>query len=139
LPHAEPDVRRSSPSAEAAHLHPYPEDLERRATGYPDGMRSPRRRKVALAFVAFDVVATIVARLRGYPFGGNVVVRCRKGHLFTTIWIPGVSVKSLRLGWWRFQHCPIGGHWSIVAPVKESRLTWVQRRSARSHKDVRVP
>jgi len=28
--------------------------------------------------------------LRGYPIGGRLVVRCRQGHLFTTLWIPGV-------------------------------------------------
>ena len=31
------------------------------------------------------------------PDGRNVVVRCRQGHLFTTIWIPGGSLKALRL------------------------------------------
>jgi hypothetical protein len=59
--------------------------------------------------------------------------------LFTTIWIPGASVKSLRLGWWRFQHCPVGSHWSIVTPVKKSDLTEEQKRSAGEHKDIRIP
>jgi hypothetical protein len=102
-------------------------------------MMSPRRKRIALGFIALDVVATVVARLCGYPMGGSVVVRCRKGHLFATIWVPGVSFKSLRLGWWRFQRCPVGRHWSIVAPVKESSLSWTQRRTAHAHRDVRVP
>jgi hypothetical protein len=85
------------------------------------------------------VVGTVIARLRGYPIGGNVVVRCRQGQLFTTIWVPGASLKSIRLGWWRFQRCPVGAHWSLVTPVKESELTEEQKRAASAHKDVRIP
>ena len=89
--------------------------------------------------VAFNVVGTIVARARGYRIGGNTVVRCRRGHLFTTIWIPGASLKSVRLGWWRIQRCPVGNHWSIVVPVKESSLSRRALRSAQAHRDVRIP
>jgi hypothetical protein len=78
-------------------------------------------------------------KLRGYPIGGNLVVRCREGHLFTTIWIPGASLKSVRFGWWRFQWCPVGKHWSTVTPVKESELTEDDRRTARERRDVRLP
>lgn len=98
-----------------------------------------RRLRLLAFFVALDAIATLVARARGYSVGGETPVRCRRGHLFTTIWIPGVSVKSLRLGWWRVQWCPIGHHWTIVAPVRSSDLTWLQRRTAESHHDVRVP
>jgi len=77
--------------------------------------------------------------LRGYRLGGNVVVRCREGHLFTTIWIPGASVKALRFGFWRFQRCPVGKHWSIVTPVNRSELTRREQRFARDHEDIRVP
>ena len=78
-------------------------------------------------------------KLRGYRIGGNLVVRCRQGHLFTTIWIPGASLKAVRLGWWRIQRCPVGGHWTVVTPVRESELTDDERREAREHKDVRIP
>ena len=78
-------------------------------------------------------------RARGYRTGGNVIVRCRSGHLFTTIWVPGVSLKSVRLLWWRFQRCPVGGHWSIVTPVRESELTEAERRQASERRDIRVP
>jgi len=81
----------------------------------------------------------IVLRRRGYPPAGNVVVRCRKAHLFTTIWIPGVSAKALRLGPWRLQRCPVGGHWSIVTPVRRSELTEEQDRAAARSRDIRVP
>jgi hypothetical protein len=73
------------------------------------------------------------------PGALNLVVRCRTGHLFTTIWIPGASLKAVRFGWWRLQHCPVGKHWSIVAPVKETELSNGEKLAARGHKDVRLP
>jgi hypothetical protein len=78
-------------------------------------------------------------KLRGYPIGGNLVVRCRKGHLFTTLWIPGASVKSIRLVWWRIQRCPVGRHWSLVTPVKTSELSDDEERLARTRHDLRLP
>jgi hypothetical protein len=78
-------------------------------------------------------------KLRGYRMGGNLVVRCRKGHLFTTIWVPGASLKSVRLGRLRFQYCPVGKHWSIVTPVRESDLTEEEKRVASEHRDIRIP
>jgi hypothetical protein len=68
--------------------------------------------------------------LRTSRIAGSVVVRCRDGHLFTTIWLPGGSVKSLRLAWWRFQRCPVGGHWSLVTPVRESVSRPVEKWTA---------
>jgi hypothetical protein len=97
-----------------------------------------RRRTVTIVLAGL-LVEAVALRLRGYRIGGNVVVRCRKGHLYTTIWVPGASVKSLRFGWWRFQHCPAGGHWSIVTLVKEADLTEQERRVARATKDIRIP
>jgi hypothetical protein len=99
---------------------------------------SRRKRRLALV-VAFYAAATLVARRLGYRFGPNLVVRCRRGHLFTTIWIPGLSVKSIRLGWWRLQRCPVGPHWSIVTPVKDASLTEEERRLAAGRRDSRVP
>jgi hypothetical protein len=76
---------------------------------------------------------------RAGRLGGNVVVRCRSDHVYTTIWLPAVSIKSVRLGLWRLQRCPVGRHWSIVTPVRESDLTPRERRAARETKDIRVP
>jgi hypothetical protein len=105
----------------------------------PNERRGGRRRRAAgLGLLAFVAEAATVW-LRAGRLGGNVVVRCHDGHLFTTIWIPGVSVKSARLGPWRLQRCPVGGHWSIVTPVKESDLSLWQRRRAGARKDIRVP
>jgi len=111
----------------------------RKADGEMPG-RGKRRRLVALAIgVGAFLVETVGLRRRGYRFGGNVVVRCRSGHLFTTLWIPLASVKAARLGLWRFQRCPVGRHWSIVTPVRESLLTPEELREAQAVRDVRVP
>jgi len=102
------------------------------------GCRSRSKRLLGFVLV-LDALATVVARQRGYKVGGNAIVRCRRGHLFTTIWIPGVSLKSVRLGWYRFQRCPVGGHWSLVRPVREADLSEDERRSAAEHRDLRIP
>jgi hypothetical protein len=100
---------------------------------------SKRRRQILVAVIVAYVVGTIVARMLGYRVGRNTIVRCRAGHVFTTIWIPGVSVKALRLGWWRLQRCPVGNHWTLISPVRESDLTEDERRAAEARHDVRVP
>jgi hypothetical protein len=98
---------------------------------------------VALASLAVVLVlllvGTLIARRSGYNLGGEVIARCSAGHLFTTIWVPGVSFKAIRLGWMRFQRCPVGDHWSIVVPVKDSDLTDEQRRSAARSRDSGIP
>lgn len=91
---------------------------------------------VAGGFVLFESAAL---KLRGGRMAGNVVVRCRDDHLFTTLWIPGGSLKSLRFGWWRFQRCPVGKHWSIVTPVKTADLTEDENRIASENRDIRIP
>ena len=97
-----------------------------------------RKRRVAVVLGGY-LVATVAARALGYRVGGQVIVRCRQGHLFTTIWIPGASLKALRLGWWRVQRCPVGRHWTLVRPVKDSALTKSEKRAAEKHKDFAIP
>jgi hypothetical protein len=97
------------------------------------------RRRRLLVIVAVSLLEPVAMWLHGYPIGGNLVVRCRRGHLFTTIWLPGASLKSVRFGWWRLQRCPVGKHWSIVTPVKKSELTENAKRIASEHKDIRLP
>lgn len=82
---------------------------------------------------------TAVAVKRGYSFGRNVTVRCKAGHLFTTVWVPGASVKSVRLGLWRLQWCPVGRHVTLVHPVKDADLTDADREFAAEHHDIPVP
>jgi hypothetical protein len=98
-----------------------------------------RRAVPIVAVVAILGGGTVIARRRGYLIGRNLVVRCRKGHLFTTIWLPGASLNAIRLGWARIQRCPVGKHWSIVTPVREEDLGAEERRSARATRDIRIP
>jgi hypothetical protein len=100
---------------------------------------SSKRKGPLVAVVAILLGGTLVARRFGYKIGGNVVVRCRQGHLFTTIWIPGASLKAIRLGWARLQRCPVGKHWTLVTPVRDSDLSDEDRRAAAQHRDVRIP
>ncbi|HTX07722.1 MAG TPA: hypothetical protein VME22_03865 [Solirubrobacteraceae bacterium] len=90
--------------------------------------------------VAVLLLVTVAGRRSGYSgFGGNTVVRCKQGHVFTTYWVPGVSLKAIRLGVSRFQYCPVGRHWTLVTPAREADLTEEERESAAQHHDVRVP
>ncbi len=104
-------------------------------------MQGTRKRPLETLVVAALVVAvgTVVARKLGYKVGGNVVVRCRQGHLFTTLWIPGIKLKAIDLGIARIQHCPVGHHWSLVVPVREQELTEDERRAAAAVHDIRLP
>ena len=99
------------------------------------------RRVVRTVLIVAGVVtgATLIGRRLGYNLGTNTIVRCRQGHLFTTVWIPGASVKALRLGFWRLQWCPVGRHVDLVHPVKSADLTDAERSFALAHHDAPVP
>src|SRR3984893_15846343 len=103
-----------------------------------DGML---RRAVRTALIIAGAVAgaTLIGRRLGYNLGTNTIVRCRQGHLFTTIWIPGVKLKELDLVIARIQRCPVGHHWSLVVRVRASTLTEENREFARAHHDIPVP
>jgi hypothetical protein len=98
-----------------------------------------RRLGVTAVVVAGYVVGTIVATRAGYRVGRNSFVRCRRGHLFTTTWIPGGSLKAIRLGLWRIQWCPVGRHVDLVRLVKPGDLSESEREFAASHHDIQVP
>jgi hypothetical protein len=104
-------------------------------------MSSKRKRRLAVfgGVVAAYAVGTVIAMRHGYRFGTNVPVRCRDGHLFSTVWIPGASVKALRLGLWRVQWCPVGRHLTLVTLLKDANLTDAERAFAAEHHDVLVP
>ena len=98
---------------------------------------------VAVSVVMVLSVSTLgarYARARGYSYlGEDTVVRCRQGHYFTTIWIPAISFKAVRLGLKRYQRCPLCEHWTVVVPVKDSELTDKIIRVAKQHHDSRLP
>src|ERR1700728_3061689 len=101
--------------------------------------RRKRGRVIAAAVIACYVVGSIVAARAGYRLGRNAIVRCRQGHLFTTIWIPGGSLKAIRLGLWRIQWCPVGRHVDLVRLVKPGDLSECERELAGGHEDILVP
>ena len=74
-----------------------------------------------------------------YRIGRKTIVVCRQGHLFSTIWIPLASVKSIRLGPWRYQWCPVGRHWSLVRMVNVNALSPERLAEAEATTDVRIP
>ncbi len=96
---------------------------------------------VRIVLISAGAIAgvTLIGRRLGYNFGANTVVRCRQGHLFTTIWIPGVKLKELDLVVARVQRCPVGRHWSLVVPVRDVDITEEERQFARDHHDIKVP
>jgi hypothetical protein len=104
-------------------------------------MSSKRKRRLVITggVITAYAIATGVALRRGYKFGRNVPVRCLSGHVFSTVWIPGASVKALRLGPWRAQWCPVGRHFTLVTLLKDADLTEEDRSFAAAHHDVLVP
>lgn len=94
---------------------------------------------VPLLVVAAMGAGTALARRVGYDIGLHTTVRCRDGHLFTTIWIPGVKLKAVDLGVARYQRCPVGKNWTLVVPVRPADLSDEERAEARRNRDVRVP
>ena len=94
---------------------------------------------VILAIAVLILVLNALAARRGGKTGRDVVVRCSKGHLFTTTWIAGVSLKAIRLGNARVQRCPVCERWTRVTRVRDSELTDEDRRMAAAHHDVRIP
>ncbi|HTW41761.1 MAG TPA: hypothetical protein VMD79_05575 [Solirubrobacteraceae bacterium] len=66
-------------------------------------------------------------------------VRCRKGHLFTTIWMPGGSLKAARFGNRRFQRCPVGHHWTLVVRLDRTDATPAELEQAATVHDARIP
>jgi hypothetical protein len=102
---------------------------------------SKRRRRLGVTVVVIVgyVVGTIVAVRAGYQVGRDAFVRCRQGHVFTTTWIPGGSLKAIRLGLWRIQWCPVGRHVDLVRLVRAADLTESEVAFALSHHDTPVP
>ena len=71
--------------------------------------------------------------------GFDVPVRCSAGHLYTTIWMPLVSIKAMRLGWQRWQFCPVGHHWATVRRLDDGSASDQDLATAALTHDVRIP
>ncbi|HVC31625.1 MAG TPA: hypothetical protein VND24_10595 [Steroidobacteraceae bacterium] len=67
------------------------------------------------------------------------IVRCERGHLYRTIWIPLGSLKAIRWFGRRLQWCPVGRHWSWTQRVNEQTLSPDERETADAHHDIRIP
>jgi hypothetical protein len=90
--------------------------------------------------IVVAVTGSRAGHSRGYSgMGGETVVRCSKGHLFMTVWIPGSSLKAVRLGYKRYQRCPVCEKWRMVVPVADSELSEEDRRVAAEHRTGRLP
>lgn len=98
-------------------------------------MTSRRKLTIWMAIVAGVIIAGRLNMFRRFDRS----VRCRDGHLFTTIWIPGASLKAVRLGRRRMQRCPVGGHWTIVVPLDPQTASAADLQAAAATHDLRVP
>jgi len=86
------------------------------------------------------LAAVVVVSARSVSERGiQRIMRCRSGHLFTSMVIPGASLKAVRLGTVRFQRCPVGSHWTFVRQVDPTALTDEQRAEAARYHDDPVP
>ncbi|KAH7141034.1 hypothetical protein EDB81DRAFT_799332 [Dactylonectria macrodidyma] len=83
--------------------------------------------------------ATQVEAKHRYFESYDRIVRCSEGHLYTTVWVPMMSVKAIRLGNRRVQHCPVGSHWSTVVRVQSDELTQEELEKATETTDSLWP
>lgn len=102
-------------------------------------MPSPAAYVPLIIVAALVIVSVAVAKGKGYRVGTDTIVRCQQGHLFMTTWLPGASVKAIRLGWFRIQRCPVGDHLAVVMPVREDDLTQEERLRAAQYHDTWIP
>ena len=86
---------------------------------------------VAVVWVVLVLVRFVIAKRRAAPRGHPPIVRCSKGHVFTTVWIPGGSFKAVR---WLDPIPALPGRqaWNIGQTHQRRRLSDEERQSARS-------
>lgn len=89
---------------------------------------------VAAAIIAFAVGAMVASR-KGYKEGGEVVARCGRGHVFTTVWVDRFTYRRVDLGFAKIQRCPVGDHLTVVRPVDMSELTPEEKKQAKLVRD----
>jgi hypothetical protein len=69
----------------------------------------------------------------------RTIVRCAQGALYSTIWVPLVSLKAVRLGNQRLQRCPVHHKWERVERVDPATLSAEERSQAESIRDIGIP
>ena len=67
------------------------------------------------------------------------IVRCSRGALFETTWVPLASFKAVRLGSRRLQRCPVHHRWELIERVDPATLTDAERAEAAQHRTGRLP
>lgn len=67
------------------------------------------------------------------------IARCSEGHLFSTIWIPLVSFKAIRIGSDRWQKCPLCRKFRRVSLVDKDGLSAAEVEQVRSVQDSPIP
>jgi hypothetical protein len=50
-----------------------------------------------------------------------------------------VPLKSIRLGFEGYQHCPVGKDWSMVTPIPVDQLSEAERIEAARVHDIHIP
>jgi len=93
---------------------------------------------VVLVWVILVMIPTAIIFNKGLRFGKNVVVRCSANHLYTTMWIPSVSLKAFRWGFRRYQYCPVGKHWAWISQLRGPELTFEAIAEASKTHDIRI-
>ncbi len=67
-------------------------------------------------------------------------VRCSKGHIYGTRWVPMMSLKAARLGPnLRAQRCPVCHAWRMTRRIPEAELTPQVRAEATRVHDSSLP
>ena len=67
------------------------------------------------------------------------IVECSGGAYYSTIWVPSVSFKAIRLGSTRVQRCPIHHKWEKTWLVAPDTLEPEVLAKARATRDSRIP
>jgi hypothetical protein len=70
---------------------------------------------------------------------GVVIVRCMRGGLFETVWIPLASFKAIRLGPLRIQRCPVHHRVEIVQQVDPATLSDEEHTAAARYPAQPIP
>jgi hypothetical protein len=79
------------------------------------------------------------AKTIAHNFPMATIVRCSRGALFETIWVPLVSFKAIRLGSKRLQRCPVHARWELVQRADPSTLTPAERAEGAEHPAGPIP